>query len=211
MSQDQIQLPEPDGRAWKYRLSNARGIYWEDPAIYGLDVAHPDYELENIYKATTVRRLIAEAVAAEQIRATEEANRRANASWSLMVKKMVEAEREACAQICDSMPYRAASAGKAAQVIRSRGLAAKSAGELQAVDRSTETAARPRIHPLDGSPRAGGLACDRVPIGVPPRGLEREGHLPASDHQSVRGDVVRGPGVLGGLAGERPDDGGVAE
>lgn len=33
--------------------------------------------------------------------ATEEANRRANASWSLMCEKMVAAEREACAQVCE--------------------------------------------------------------------------------------------------------------
>jgi hypothetical protein len=33
--------------------------------------------------------------------ATEEANRRANASWTLMCEKMVAAEREACAKVCD--------------------------------------------------------------------------------------------------------------
>ena len=32
-----------------------------------------------------------------------------------------ESEREACAKVCDSMPYRAASAGKAADAIRARG------------------------------------------------------------------------------------------
>jgi hypothetical protein len=31
----------------------------------------------------------------------EEANRRANASWTLMCEKMVAAEREACAQLCE--------------------------------------------------------------------------------------------------------------
>ena len=35
-------------------------------------------------------------------KATEEANARANASWTLMCKKMVAIEREACAQVCDS-------------------------------------------------------------------------------------------------------------
>lgn len=30
------------------------------------------------------------------------------------------AEREACAKVCESMPYRAASAGKAADAIRAR-------------------------------------------------------------------------------------------
>jgi hypothetical protein len=31
----------------------------------------------------------------------EEANRSANASWTLMCEKMVAAEREACAQLCE--------------------------------------------------------------------------------------------------------------
>ena len=35
--------------------------------------------------------------------ATEEANRRANASWALMCEKMVAAEREACAKVCDAV------------------------------------------------------------------------------------------------------------
>lgn len=35
-------------------------------------------------------------------KATEEANAKANASWTLMCKKMVAIEREACAQVCDS-------------------------------------------------------------------------------------------------------------
>jgi hypothetical protein len=34
-------------------------------------------------------------------KATDEANARANASWTLMCKKMVEAEREACVMVCD--------------------------------------------------------------------------------------------------------------
>ena len=34
--------------------------------------------------------------------ATEKANERANASWSSMCEKMVAAEREACAKVCDS-------------------------------------------------------------------------------------------------------------
>ena len=33
----------------------------------------------------------------------EETNRRANASWTLMCEKMVAAEREACAKVCDEM------------------------------------------------------------------------------------------------------------
>jgi len=34
-------------------------------------------------------------------KATEEANARANASWTLMCKKMVAFEREACAKVCE--------------------------------------------------------------------------------------------------------------
>ena len=34
-------------------------------------------------------------------KATEEANARANASWTLMCKKMVAIEREACAKVCE--------------------------------------------------------------------------------------------------------------
>ena len=33
--------------------------------------------------------------------ATAEANRKANASWSLMCEKMVAIEREACAKVCE--------------------------------------------------------------------------------------------------------------
>jgi hypothetical protein len=33
----------------------------------------------------------------------EKANRRANASWTLMCEKMVAAEREACAKVCDDL------------------------------------------------------------------------------------------------------------
>ena len=35
-------------------------------------------------------------------KATEEANAKANASWTLMCKKMVAIEREACAKVCDA-------------------------------------------------------------------------------------------------------------
>jgi hypothetical protein len=34
-------------------------------------------------------------------KATEQANARQNASWALMCEKMVAAEREACAKVCD--------------------------------------------------------------------------------------------------------------
>jgi hypothetical protein len=33
----------------------------------------------------------------------EETNRRANASWTLMCEKMVAAEREACAKVCEEL------------------------------------------------------------------------------------------------------------
>jgi hypothetical protein len=33
----------------------------------------------------------------------EETNRRANASWTLMCEKMVAAERETCAKVCDDI------------------------------------------------------------------------------------------------------------
>lgn len=39
----------------------------------------------------------------------------------LVADKATAAEREACARLCESMPYRAASAGKAADAIRARG------------------------------------------------------------------------------------------
>ena len=39
-------------------------------------------------------------------KATEEANARANASWTLMCKKMVAIEREACAKVADDIELR---------------------------------------------------------------------------------------------------------
>jgi hypothetical protein len=57
-------------------------------------------------------------------KATEEANARANASWTLMCKKMVAIEREACAKVCED--YGRAEEMQAigndyAQAIRARG------------------------------------------------------------------------------------------
>jgi predicted nucleotidyltransferase len=49
-------------------------------------------------------------------KATEEANARANASWTLMCEKMVAIEREACAKLCDE-----AKAARLAEQIRARG------------------------------------------------------------------------------------------
>ncbi len=51
--------------------------------------------------------------------ATEEANRRANASWALMCEKRVGAEREACARIAEQSHTREQSAA----AIRARGQA----------------------------------------------------------------------------------------
>jgi hypothetical protein len=52
--------------------------------------------IDGIYTET----LIAFAKLVEE-KATEEANARANASWTLMCEKMVAFEREACAKVCD--------------------------------------------------------------------------------------------------------------
>ena len=56
-------------------------------------------------------------------KATEEANARANASWTLMCKKMVAIEREACAKIVEDSPSYDwhKFACEAAYAIRSRG------------------------------------------------------------------------------------------
>ena len=54
--------------------------------------------LDGIYSEALVA--FAHLVAAK---ATEEANAKANASWTLMCKKMVALEREACAKVCDEV------------------------------------------------------------------------------------------------------------
>ena len=58
-------------------------------------------------------------------KATEEANARANASWTLMCKKMVAIEREACARVCDELSdkhtWEGSYADECAQAIRARG------------------------------------------------------------------------------------------
>ena len=58
-------------------------------------------------------------------KATEEANAKANASWTLMCKKMVAIEREACARVCDEIDKRnyihQDNAAKCAADIRARG------------------------------------------------------------------------------------------
>ena len=62
--------------------------------------------------------------------ATEAANARANNAWALMCKKMVAAENEACAKVCDANKlidaatnFEIATANKCADAIRARGQA----------------------------------------------------------------------------------------
>ena len=58
-------------------------------------------------------------------KATEEANARANASWTLMCEKMVAFEREACAKVCDELSdkhtWEGCYADECATAIRARG------------------------------------------------------------------------------------------
>jgi len=58
-------------------------------------------------------------------KATEEANAKANASWTLMCKKMVALEREACAKVCDELSdkhtWEGCYADECATAIRARG------------------------------------------------------------------------------------------
>jgi hypothetical protein len=54
-------------------------------------------------------------------KATEQANARQNASWALMCKKMVAAERELCAQVCEAEGQSPYATKHAAANIRARG------------------------------------------------------------------------------------------
>jgi len=55
-------------------------------------------------------------------KATEEANATANASWTLMCKKMVAIEREACAKVCDEVgEHPSLTPQHCAESIRARG------------------------------------------------------------------------------------------
>jgi hypothetical protein len=56
-------------------------------------------------------------------KATDKANARSNTSWTLMCKKMVEDEREACAKVCDDQANSAywEGADACAYRIRARG------------------------------------------------------------------------------------------
>ena len=76
--------------------------------------------LDGIYSESLIA--FAHLVAAK---ATEEANAKANASWTLMCNKMVALEREACAKLCDELSdkhtWEGSYADECAQAIRARG------------------------------------------------------------------------------------------
>ena len=74
-------------------MAREAGFFVKDNDAYSPSVQE-DHELTPYLVA------FANLVAAK---ATEEANARANASWTLMCKKMVAIEREACAKVC--APY----------------------------------------------------------------------------------------------------------
>lgn len=73
--------------------------------------------LDGIYSESLIA--FADLVAAK---ATEEANARANASWTLMCNKMVALEREACAMVCDEVgEHPSLTPQHCAESIRARG------------------------------------------------------------------------------------------
>jgi len=71
-----------------------------------------------VYQLRQFAALVAEA-------ATEAANARATSSWTLMCKKMVDFERDACAKIVESVSNHdnPMTAGDCAEAIRARGQA----------------------------------------------------------------------------------------
>ena len=71
-------------------LAREAGFFVKDNDAYSPSVQE-DHELTPFLVAFA--NLVAD-------KATEEANARANASWTLMCKKMVAIEREACAKVC---------------------------------------------------------------------------------------------------------------
>ena len=88
-------------------MARQAGISVESPS-YGYTSSYHFAGFENGFYAFA--KLIAD-------KATDEANARANASWTLMCKKMVEAEREACLKLCEQNHF----AYFAAEAIRARG------------------------------------------------------------------------------------------
>jgi predicted ATP-grasp superfamily ATP-dependent carboligase len=69
-------------------MAREAGLVYLSNGLWWMDAGEAGYELKAF-----------EALVREDER--EETNRRANASWSLMCEKMVAAEREACAKICE--------------------------------------------------------------------------------------------------------------
>ncbi len=95
------------------RMAREAGLAWVEGlngAGYGINTVS---DLERFFQA---------AYAAGAAAATEEANRRANASWSLMCEKMVAAEREACAKVCEELRF--SERGPALEAKRQRDLCA---------------------------------------------------------------------------------------
>jgi len=85
-------------------------VLWKD--ANGWDVRGYKNTLEDLER-------FAHLVAAK---ATEEANAKANASWTLMCKKMVAIEREACARVCDEVgEHPSLTPQHCAESIRARG------------------------------------------------------------------------------------------
>ena len=94
-------------------MAGQAGFFVKDNDAYSPSVQE-DHELTPFLVA------FAHLVAAK---ATEEANAKANASWTLMCKKMVAIEREACAKVCDSFQARdvGMQPAECAGAIRARG------------------------------------------------------------------------------------------
>ncbi len=105
------------------RMAREAGLAWVDGlngAGYGINTVS---DLERFFQAAYAAGAVAEReriktsnapeiesindyirqLEAAVVAATEEANRRANASWSLMCEKMVAAERKACAKVCEGV------------------------------------------------------------------------------------------------------------
>lgn len=110
----------------------------------------------------------------------------------------------------DSRPLSRWLAGRA-DAWRLARLAAKSAGELQAVDRSPQGTAPERLHPLHDPGSDAGLVSGHLPQRVPPTGLEHQGNDASPRHQFNGGGQAGGSGVSGGLEAGRSGDGGLAK
>ena len=91
-------------------LAREAGFFVKDNDAYSPSVQE-DHELTPFLVAFA--NLVAD-------KATEEANARANASWTLMCKKMVAIEREACAKVCDDWPNGRDDVYSIGQAIRAR-------------------------------------------------------------------------------------------